>query len=159
VYAEGLQMSRELALPLALPFVFVVALLAALLVLLPIPLAGRIPILGAMLLEAAVAAFLLVGLSRIRIAIDDRAVTVSFRTLSTKRIPLARIASCIPTEARVWGMSHRYRRSRYPGDAGARRAVLLSLTNGAQIMFTSRHPDAACAALRHHAPNIAFTAS
>jgi hypothetical protein len=107
-----------------------------------------------MLLEAAVGILLLTSLSRIRIAIDDSALTIAFRLFFIKRIALGRIISCIPTDARVWGMRYHRPGMRYRGHAGARRAVMLSLTNGAQVLVTSRHPDAVCAALRARRPGI-----
>src|SRR5438067_1794568 len=154
MYTEELHMSPRLLRLLALPFAVAVVVLAGLLAFLPIPLAGRLAILGAMLLEAAVGTLLLVSLSRIRIAIDDGALTIAFRLFFTKRIPLGRIVSCVPSDARVWGMSYRRPGMRYRGHAGARRAGMLSLTNGAQVLVTSHHPDAACAALRARRPEI-----
>src|SRR3954452_17939657 len=102
MYTEQLQMSPKLAALLTAPFLLVVAVLAGLQLLVPLPLAGRLPILGAMLLEATGGGLLVASLSRIRIAIDDRAVTVAFRVLFTKRIPLARTASSSPSDAPVW---------------------------------------------------------
>jgi hypothetical protein len=156
MYSEDLRMSPRFILLLAAPFAFTLIVLAVVLLVIPIPTAGQIPVYGAMALVAVIAALLLISLSRIRITIDGQTLTIAFRILFAKRIALARIVSCIPTDARVWGM--RYRRSsswRYRGHAGPRRAVMLILTNGAQVLFTSRHPDAVCAALHAHRPAIA----
>jgi len=154
VYTEELRMSTKAMALLALPFVVTVAVLAGLLVLLPLPLAGRLSVLGALLLDAAVGALLMASLSRIRIAIDDRALTIAYRLFFTKRIALGRIVRCTPTDARVWGMTYHSYMWRYRGHAGPRRSVMLILTNGAQAVFTSRHPDAVCAALRAHRSEI-----
>jgi len=154
MYTEQLHMSTKLMGLLAAPFAVALAVLTGVLVLVPLPLAGRLSIGGAMLLEAAVGVLLLASLSRIRIAIDDRSLTIAFRLLFTKRIALGRIVSCTPTDARVWGMSYHYPGKRYRGHAGARRAVMLHLTNGAQVLFTSHHADAVCAALRARQPEI-----
>jgi hypothetical protein len=158
MYAEELRMSTRYMVLLALPFVFTVAVLAVLLALLPIPLAGRIPILGAMLFEAVVGALLVACLSRIRVTVDDRALTVAFRIIFTKRVALDRIVSCTPTDARVWGMSYNYQGRRYRGHGVPRRAVNLNLTNGAQMIVTSRHPDALCADIRARRPELARAA-
>lgn len=159
MYSEELRMSGKRTALLALPFTAPVAILLALLVLLPLPLAGRLIIGGALLLEAAVGVLLLASLSRIRIAIDDRAVTVAFRLLFTKRIALQRIVSCAPTDARVWGMAYRYRGGNYRPLASGGRAVLLTLTNGAQVVFPSRQAEAVCAALRARRPEIVHAAA
>jgi hypothetical protein len=155
MYTEQLQMSPKLAALLTAPFLLVVAVLAALQLLVPLPLAGRLPIFGAMLLEATVGGLLVASLSRIRIAIDDRAVTVAFRLLFKKRIPLARIASCSPSDARVWGMAYRSGGTAFRPRPDGGRAVLLTLTNGAQVVFSSRHATAVCAALRTQRSEIA----
>jgi hypothetical protein len=159
MYREEHRMSTRFMVLLALPFALTVAVLAALLILLPIPLAGRIPIVGALLLEAAVGVLLVACLSRIRITVDDRALTVAFRIIFTKRVALDRIVSCTPTDARVWGMSYHYPGARYRGHAGPRRAVNLNLTNGAQMIVTSRHPDALCAEIRARRPEMARAGS
>jgi hypothetical protein len=148
MYSEDLRMSAKFILLLAAPFAFTLIVLAAVLVLIPIPIAGQIPLYGAMVLVAVIAALLLISLSRIRVTIDGQTLTIAFRILFAKRIALARIVSCVPTDARLWGMSYHYAGKRYRGHAGPRRAVMLMLTNGAQVLFTSRHPDAVCAALR-----------
>ncbi len=154
MYREDLRMSTKLMVLLALPFAFTVLVLAGVLVLVPLPLAGRLPIAGAMLLEAAVGVLLIASLSRIRIAIDDQALTVAFRLFFTKRIPLGRIARCAPSDARVWGMAYRGRGTSYRPRAVGGRSVLLTLTNGAQLVFASRHADAVCEALRARRPEI-----
>lgn len=55
-------------------------------------------------------------------------------------------------------MSYHYPGRRYRGHAGPRRAVNLSLTNGAQMLVTSRHPDALCADIRARRPDLARAA-
>src|SRR5690242_14128713 len=85
MYTEQIAMRTRTKVLLALPFAFTVAILVVLLILLPIPLAGRIPIIGATLLEAAIGVLLVVSLSRVRIVIDDSALTVAFRILIKSR--------------------------------------------------------------------------
>ena len=155
MYTEELRMSTTLTSLLALPFALPVVALLAVIALVPMPAAGKIAVGGGALLEGMLGVCLLTTLSRIRIAIDNETLTVAFRILFTKRIALRRIVSCTPTDARVWGMSYHYPGKRYRGHAGARRAVMLSLTNGAQVLFTSHHADAVCAALRTRRPGIA----
>jgi hypothetical protein len=158
MYTEELRMSPKLMALLALPFACTIAVLGALLLLVPLPLAGRLPIVGAMFVETTVGILLLTFLSRIRVAIDDRALTIAFRLFLVKRIPLARIVSCAPSDARVWGMAYRYRGTSYRTRTSGGRAVLLTLTNGAQVAFGTRHPDAVCEELRAHRPEIARAA-
>jgi hypothetical protein len=158
MYTEELRMSTRAMVLLSLPFAFTVAALAVLLILLPIPLAGQIPILGALLLEAVIGALLVACLSRIRITVDDTALTVAFRILFRKRLALDRIVTCVPTDARVWAISYRAAGARYRGGAGPRRAVSLTLTNGAQMIVGSRHPDALCAEIRARRPEMARAA-
>lgn len=156
MYTEELRMSTRAMLLLAIPFAVTVAVLAALLVLLPLPRAGWFLLLGALLLEAAVGALLVTTLSRMRLSIEGHTLTIAFRLFITKRIALERIVRCTPTDARVWGISY-HRDSLnwgYRGHGGPRRAVMLRLTNGAQVLFRSRHPDAVCAALRARRPEI-----
>jgi hypothetical protein len=155
MYTEHLRMAPRLAALLAAPFLFVIALLTALQLFVPLPLAGRLPIFGVMLLEAAIGALLVGGLSRVRIAIDERAVTVAFRFLFRKRIPLERIVRCSPTDARVWGMAYRSGGMAFRPRPDGGRGVLLTLTNGAQVVFSSRHATAVCAALRTQRSEIA----
>lgn len=155
MYTEQLRMSTTLTYLFAIPFAIPVVVLFGMIALAPMPTAGKIAVGGGALLEAMLGACLLITFSRIRIAIDNETLTVAFRILFTKRIALGRIVSCIPTDARVWGMSYHYPGKRYRGHAGARRAVMLSLTNGAQVLFTSHHADAVCAALRTRRPAIA----
>ena len=154
MYTEQLRMSPTLTALLAAPFVFVLAVLAGLLLFVPVPIAGRLPIYGAMLLQAAVGVLLLAMLSQIRIVITEQTLTIAFRILFAKHIALTRIASCAPTDAAVWGISYRYRGTSYRTRSGGERAVLLRLTNGAQVVFASRHAVAVCAALRAHRPAI-----
>ncbi len=151
-------MSTRAIVLLALPFAFTVAALAVLLILLPIPLAGQIPMLGAMVLEAAIGALLVACLSRIRITVDDHALTVAFRLFFRKRLALDRIVTCVPTDARVWAISYRAVGSRYQGHGGPRRAVSLTLTDGAQMIVGSRQPDALCAEIRARRPQMARAA-
>jgi hypothetical protein len=154
MYTEQLRMPTRAMVLLALPFAVAMVALAVLLTVLPIPFAARLAIVAVLLLEAATGVLLATMFSRIRITIDDRALTVAYRLLFTKRIALERIARCTPTDARIWGLSRHYPGSRYRGHAGPRRSVMLSLTNDVQILVTSRHPDAMCAALRTHHPGI-----
>jgi hypothetical protein len=155
VYTEQLRMSTTLMYLLAIPFAIPGVVLFGIIALVPMPAAGKVAVGGGALLETMLGACLLTTLSRIRIAIDNETLTVAFRILFTKRIALGRIVSCTPTDARVWGMSYHYPGKRYRGHAGARRAVMLSLTNGAQVLFTSHDADAVCAALRARRPGIA----
>lgn len=155
MYTERLHMSPRIMALIAAPFVFTQIVLSGVLVFVPIPVAGRIPIYGAMMLEAVIGLLLLTSLSQIRIAIDDQTLTIAFRMLFTKRIALTRILTCTPTDAPVWGMSYQYRGRRYRARSNATRAVVLELSNGAQVIFSTRHADAVCTALRTHRPAIA----
>ena len=157
MYTENRRMSTKLAILLAAPFAVTVIALACVLALAPIPTAGRIPIYGVMLLEFVVGFLLLVSLSRVRIVVNDQALTIAFRILFTKRIALGRIVSCAPTSAAVWGISYQSK-SRGPrphARPGAPRAVLLQLTDGAQVVFGTGRADAVCAALHTHRSAIA----
>jgi hypothetical protein len=147
-------MPTRLMVLIAVPFAITVVVLAGLLILLPIPLAGQIPIFIVMLLEAAIGILLIASLSRIRITIDDHALTVAFRLIFRMRITLDRIVRCTPTDARVWGISYSRGGWRYRGRGGPRRSVMLILTNNAQVLVNSHHPDAFCAALRARRPEI-----
>ncbi len=157
MYTEQIAMRTKTMLLLALPFAFTVAILAVLLALVPMPLAGRIPIIGATLLEAAIGVLLVVSLSRVRIVIDDSALTVAFRILIKSRTPLHRIVTCGPTDWRGWGVSYRLRGTQHLPRSAAKRAVRLTLTNGADVLFKTQHPDAVCAALRARRPQIRRT--
>ena len=153
MYTEQIAMRTRTKVLLALPFAFTVAILVVLLILLPIPLAGRIPIIGAMLLEATIGTLLVSSLSRVRIVVDDSALTVAFRMLFKSRTPLPRIVTCGPTDWRG-GLSYRLRGTQYFPRSTAKRAVRLTLTNGAEMLFKSGDPDAVCAALRAYRPQI-----
>ncbi len=153
-YTEQISMRTKTMLLLALPFAFTVAILATLLVLVPIPLAGRIPIIGAMLLEAAIGVLLVVSLSRVRIVIDENALMVAFRLLFKSRTPLQRIVTRGLTDWRGWGISYRLRGTHQFPRSPAKRAVRLTLANGAEVLLKAQHPDAVCAALRARRPQI-----
>jgi hypothetical protein len=155
MYTEQLRMPTRLTTLLALPFALPAVVLLGVIALVPMPMTGKIAVGGGAFLEAVLGACLLATLSRIRIAVDGQTLTVAFRIFFTKRIALGRIVSCTPTDAHVWGMSYHYPGKRYRGHAGERRAVMLHLTNGAQVLFTSHHADAVCAALRARRPEIA----
>ncbi|MGI8855603.1 MAG: hypothetical protein ACR2JW_07625 [Thermomicrobiales bacterium] len=133
MYTEQLRMSTRLTALLALPFAIPVVLLGVI-ALVPMLAAGKIAVVVGALLEAVLGACLLTTLSRIRI-------------LFTKRIALRRIVTCAPTDARVWDMSYTYRGTMHRTTSGAKRAVRLTLTNGAEVLFTTRHADAVCEAL------------
>jgi hypothetical protein len=159
VYTEEVRALPRRAALLALPVAFALAALAAVLVLVPLPATAQAAI-GAVVLLYLVACVLFVAsMSRVRIAIDDAALTVAFRFLFAKRYALERIASCAPTDAQVWALSYRALGTPYRPLATGGRAVLLQLSNGAQVVFPSGQPDAACAALRARRPEIADAAN
>ncbi len=154
MYTEQIAMRTRTKVLLALPFAFTVAILAVLLTLVPMPFAGRVPIIGAIFLEATIGALLVASLSRVRIVVDDSALTVAFRILIKSRTPLHRIVTCGPTDWRGWGISYRLRGTQYFPRSPAKRAVRLMLANGAEVLFKTQHPDAVCAALRARRPQI-----
>ena len=154
MYSEDLTMAPRLRALLVLPFLVPLAVLATILLRVPLPWAGRLPLIGALLAVAAVPVLLVVGLAHLRVTVDAQAVTVASR-FTRRRTPLARIAACAPSDARVWGTAYTYRGTMYRPRASGGRAVVLTLTNGAQLAFPSRHPDAVCDALRAYRPEIA----
>jgi hypothetical protein len=156
MYTEQIEMRRKTMVLLALPFAFTIAVLIGLIVILPIPLAGQLPIIGAMVIDAAVCVLLLASNSRLQIAIDDEAITLRFRILFRSRIPIRRIATCRPTDWRGWGIRYTNMGTKHRTLSDAKRGVRLTLTNKAEVLFTSRHPDAVCAALRDLRPEIAL---
>jgi hypothetical protein len=156
MYTEQIEMQRKTMILLALPFAFTIAVLVGLLVLLPIPLAGQLAIGGAIVLEAAVCFLLLASNSRLRIGIDDEALTLTFRILFRSRIPLARIVTCRPTDWRGWGIKYTLTGTKHRTLSDAKRAVRLTLTNKAEVLVTTRHADAVCAALRERNAAIAL---
>lgn len=157
MYTEQIEMQRKAMVALTLPFVSTTLVLIGLIVFLPLPLAGQLAIGGAILIDAAVCIFLIVSNSRLRIVIDDNELSLAFRILFRSRIPLARIVTCRPTDWRGWGIKYTLVGTKHRTLSDAKRAVRLTLTNKAEVLVTTRHPDAVCAALRERRPEIALT--
>ncbi len=155
MYTEDIQLPRKRLAGFALLFALIVGGLVALALLVPrLPLVVRLVIVGAALLQVAIGIALILMLSRMRIAIDDTTLTVALRLLIKTRVPLTRIATCGVTDWRGWGISYTGRGTGHRPASDARRAVWLTLTTGAQVLFTSRDPDAVCTALRVRQPAI-----
>lgn len=117
---------------------------------------AAIPLLAVIALDATLAA----AFGRLRVAVDDAALTVGFGPFRD-RLPLDRIVACGPTTYRWqdfggWGIRVNPRRRvklyNVAGDGG--RAVRVLLDDGRAVLFSSRDPAAACQALRAHRPAI-----
>lgn len=155
MYIEDVRLPRARMVGFALLFALIVGGLVAMAALLPrLPLAVRLVIAGVALLQAVIGAALVLMLSQMRITIDDTRLTVALRLLARTRVPLTRIATCGVTDWHGWGVSYTARGTAHRPTSDARLAVWLTLTSGAQVLFTSRDPDAVCAALRARHPAI-----
>lgn len=117
---------------------------------------AAIPLLAVLALDAGLA----VAFGRLRVAVDEAALTVGFGPFRD-RLPLERIAACGPTSYRWqdyggWGIRFNPRRRtklyNVAGDGG--RAVRVALDDGRQILFSARDPAAVCQALRAYRPAI-----
>ncbi len=155
MYIEEIRLPRGRLAAFALVFALVIGGLIALALLVPrLPPVVRLVIVGAALLQAVLGLALIRMLSQMRITIDDTRLVVALRLLVKTRIPLAHIATCGVTDWRGWGISYTGRGTVHRPTSDARRGVWLTLTSGAQVLFTSRDPDAVCAALRVRQPAI-----
>lgn len=155
MYREEISLSRKSMIGFAVLFTLIVGGLIALAILIPrLPLVVRLVIVGAALLQATIGVVLIAMLSQVRITVDDTRLTVSLRLLVNTRVPLRRIVTCTATDWRGWGSSYRSLGMAHHPPSESRNAVWLSLTDGAQVLFTSRQPDAVCAALHDRQPAI-----
>ena len=166
MYVEEMRWSRAarwgLAAVVALPLpICIMAMLAT-----P-TLAGRALALIPLLLVAAVVVGIAVAFGRLRVVVDETALTVGFGPFwkagfgpFRERLPRARIAACAPTtyhwlEYGGWGIRYNFRRRtklyNVLGDGG--RAVQVVLDDGRCVLFSSRDPAAVCRALRARRPD------
>ena len=117
-----------------------------------------LPLLGVVALVMGIA----VAFRRLRIVVDEAALTVGFGPFR-ERLPLARIVACEATTYRWleyggWGIRSHLRQPRRGatlynvlGDGG--RAVQVTLDDGRRVLFSSRDPAAVCQALRARRPD------
>ena len=110
---------------------------------------------------AALFAATAVAFGALTIVVDDRQLTVGF-PVYRRRVPLGDIAACRPIRYRWWqygGYGIRMGRGgvmlNVAGDGG--RAVELRRGAGGVLRFSSRDPDAVCAAIRARRPDLAAT--
>jgi hypothetical protein len=148
VYREAIHLPPGRLARFTAPVVVVLILVVAALALLPLPAPARVAIgaIGALYLIAA--GLFVAMLSCVRVTLDDQALTVARRFLVARRFALERIAACAPNKAPVWGLSYRRRGMAFGPLTQGGCAVLLRLTNGAQVTFASADSATLCAALR-----------
>ncbi len=149
MYTEELRMPTKGMVGIAIGFLAPVLILLVLQVILPLPLIGRIAIGAAMLIEIVVCVVLLRVLSRFVITIDSDPLRIG-----RARYRLHRIVTCCPTRWAGWGTTYRAMGMRHHPYPGEQNAVWLTLTDKAQVLFTTHHPDAVCDALQAHRPQI-----
>ena len=159
MYCEEVRLPpRRIAL-FAAPVAVALVLLVVALVFAPLPRAARLVIgVGGMLYLVA-GALWVASMSRVRVALDAGALAVALRFLVARRYALERIAACAPINAPVWGITYRRWGMPFRPQAGGGSAVLLRLTDGAQVAFPSADPESLCAALRAQRPAIADAAT
>ncbi len=117
------------------------------------------PLLSALIFDMLVVACLVAFFGTLRITLDQTVLTVGFGPFR-ERIFLDQIVGCRVTPYRWtewggWGIRFQRHAKMYnvAGDGGV--AVEITLDGGRRVLFSSRHPEAVCAALHAARPEIA----
>jgi hypothetical protein len=120
--------------------------------------AGHGPLLSALVFDALVVACLATCFGTLRITLDETALTVGFgpfrERISRDQIVGCRVTVYRWTEWGGWGIRFQRHAKMYnvAGDGGV--AVEITLDGGRRVLFSSRHPEAVCAALHAARPGI-----